>query len=148
MLKRKPANEYHQKLPHYESKYEPKQNNIDFESAKKVLMEADKKIAEKRRFERIYHAIETMTYTKYEVIPGNKKIFIYGLKYVKTVKIDNYILMGCESEELYENDKLFVFWSNKFINAEMQKRKIKITGWPFLTLLRRNSFFKVQGIGM
>ena len=27
----------------YESKYEPKQNNIDFESAKEVLMEFDKK---------------------------------------------------------------------------------------------------------
>ena len=34
MLKRKPPNEYHQMLHHYEGKYEPKQNNIDFESAK------------------------------------------------------------------------------------------------------------------
>ena len=74
MLKRKPANEYHQMLPHYDRKNEPKQNNIDFESAKEVLMEADKKIVEKGRFERIYNAIETMTYTKYEDILENKEI--------------------------------------------------------------------------
>ena len=41
MLKRKPPNQYHQMLPHYEGKYDPKQNNIGFESAKKVLMKED-----------------------------------------------------------------------------------------------------------
>ena len=38
MLKRKPPNEQHQMLPHYVGKYEPKQSNIDFESAKELLM--------------------------------------------------------------------------------------------------------------
>ena len=101
---------------------------------------------EKRRFERLYNAIETMTYTKNEDIPENKEIFIYGFKHVKTDKIDNYILIGCESDELYENNKIFNFWFNKFINEEIQKRKFKITGWSFLSLVRRNNFFKVQGI--
>ena len=40
-LKRKPPNEYHQMLPHYEGVYKPKRNTIDFESAKEVLMEKD-----------------------------------------------------------------------------------------------------------
>ena len=48
MLKRKPPNEYHQMLPHYEGKYEPKQNNFDFESARKILMKEDDKMVEKR----------------------------------------------------------------------------------------------------
>ena len=37
-LKRKPPNEKHQMLPHYVGKYEPKENNIDFETAKNILM--------------------------------------------------------------------------------------------------------------
>ena len=41
MLKRKPPNQYHQMLPYYEGNYELKQINIDFESAKNILMEAD-----------------------------------------------------------------------------------------------------------
>ena len=43
-------------FPCYEGKYEPKQNNIDFESAKEVLMKEDDKMVVKRRFERIYNA--------------------------------------------------------------------------------------------
>ena len=120
-LKRKPPNEKHQMLPYYEGKYEPKQNIIDFESAKEILMKEDYKMIVKRRFERIYNAIETMTYTKYEDISENNEIFIYGFKHVKTDKIDNYKLIGCESDELYENDKLFNFWSNKYINEDIQK---------------------------
>ena len=41
-LKREPANENDQMLPFYEGKYESKQNNIDFISAKE-LMKQDKK---------------------------------------------------------------------------------------------------------
>ena len=41
MLKKKPANEYHQMLPCFVGEYEPKQNKNDFESAKEALMEAD-----------------------------------------------------------------------------------------------------------
>ena len=60
--------------------------------------------------------------------------------------MDNYILTGCESDELFENDKLFTFWSNKFINDKMRKIKFKIKEWPFMTLVRRNNFSKVQAI--
>ena len=55
MLKRKHPNEYHQMLPHYEGKYDPKQNNIDFDSAKDILMKEDDKMVVKRRFERIHN---------------------------------------------------------------------------------------------
>ena len=47
MLKRKPAQEYHQVLPHYIVEYEPRQKIIDFESANEVLMEAGKNDCEK-----------------------------------------------------------------------------------------------------
>ena len=145
-LKRKPPNEYHQMLPHYQGVYEPKQNNINFESAKEILMKEDYKMVVKRRFERIYTALESMDYTKYEDISENKEIFVYGIKHVKTDKIDNYILIGCESDELFENDKLFNFWSNKYINNEIEKRNFQISGWPFITLVKRNNFFKIQSI--
>ena len=61
MLKRRPVNENYQMLPYYEGEYRLKQNNIDFESAKEVLMEVVKKMVEKSRIERIYNAIETVT---------------------------------------------------------------------------------------
>ena len=146
MLKRKPPNKQHQMLPHYVGKYEPKQNNNNFESAKIILMKEDNKMILKRRFEKRYDAIESMSYTKYENITENKEIFIYGLKHVKTDKIDNYILIACESDELYENDKLFNIWSNKFINNEIEKKTFQIPGWPFMTLVKRNNFFKIQSI--
>ena len=90
--------------------------------------------------------MESKSYNKNEDISENKEIFVYGFKYVKTDKVDNYILIGCESDVLYENDKLFNFWSNKFINKEIEKRYFNITGWPFMTLVKRNNFFKTQGI--
>ena len=74
MLKRKPANKYHQMLPYYIGEQEPKQNNNDFESAREMLMTKDYKVVVKRRFEMIYNAMETMTYTKYEDIPENKVV--------------------------------------------------------------------------
>ena len=146
-LKRKPPNEYHQMLPHYEGVYEPKQNNIDFETAKNILMEEDDKMIKQRRFERIYNMMmDFKTYIKYEDIPENKEIFIYFFKHVKTDKVDIYILIASESDELFENDKLFNIWSNKLINNEIENRNFKLTGWPFMTLVKRNNFFKIQGI--
>ena len=121
MLIRKPPNEYHQMLPHYVGKYEHKQNNIDFDSAKDILMKEDDKMVVKRRFERI------------------------SFKHVKTEKVNNYILIASESDELHENDKLFNIWSNKLINKEIENRNFKLTGWPFMTLVKRNNFFKIQG---
>ena len=146
-LKRKPPNQYHQMLPDYVGKYEPKQNNIDFESAKDSLMEEDDKMIKQRRFERIYNMMSDFkTYIKYEDIPENKEIFIYSFKHIKTDKVDNYILITSESDELHENDKLFNIWSNKLINKEIENRNFKLTGWPFMTLVKRNNFFKIQGI--
>ena len=146
MLKRNPPNEHHQMLPCYKGKYEVKQNNIDFESAKNILMKEDYKMIEKRRFERINDMTSFKSYIKYEDISENKEIFIYGFKHVKTDKVDNYILIASESDELHENDKLFTIWSNKLINKEIENRNFKLTGWPFITLVKRNNFFKIQGI--
>ena len=125
MLTRKPPFEKHQMLPYYENDYKPKQNSIDFESAKEVLTETDIKKFEKRQFERIYNAIESMTYTKYKDIPEHEEIFIYGFKHVGTAKVDKYILIRCESDELFENDKLFNFWSNNFIIKDTEMRNFK-----------------------
>ena len=65
MLKRKPANEYHQMLPNYEGKYESRQNKIVFESAKEVLMTAVQPMFEKRRFETKNYMIACKSYIKY-----------------------------------------------------------------------------------
>ena len=147
MLKRKPPNQYHQMIPHYVGKNEPKQSIIDFESAKDILMKEDDKMVVKRRFERIYHMMmDFKSYIKYEDIPENKEIFIYSFKPVQTDKVEIYILIGSESDELHENDKLFNIWSNKLINKEIENRNFKLTGWPFMTLVKRNNFFKIQGI--
>ena len=134
MLKRKPPNEYHQVLPRYKGKYEPKQNNIDFESAKEILMKADDEMVVETRFERIINKMmDFKSYTKNEDIPESKEIFVYSFKHVKTDKVNNYILVGSDSDEFYENDKLFNFWSNKFINKEIENRNFKLKGWSFMT---------------
>ena len=103
-------------------------------------------MVEKRRFDRMYNAIETMNYTKYDDVPVNEEIFVYGFKQIKRVKINNHILIGCESHGLFENDQLFNFWANKFTNKLMEKRYFKITGWPFMTLVKRNNVFNIQSI--
>ena len=145
-LKRKPPNEQHQVLSHYVGKYEPKQNNIDFESAKDILMKEDDKMVVKRRFERIRNIMDYKSYTKNEYIPENKEIFVYSFKPVKTDKVEYYILIASESDELHEKDELFNIWSNKLINKEIENRIFKLTGWPSMTLVKRNNFFKIQGI--
>ena len=109
-------------------------------------MKEDYKMIKQRRFEKIYSALESMDYTKHEDIPENKEIFIYGFKHIKTGKIDNYFLIGCEADELYENNNLFNFWSNKIINKEIEMTNFEITGWLFMTLVKRNNFFKIQGL--
>ena len=134
-------------LPYYTGEYDPKQNNIDFESAKDSLMKEDNKMLIQRRFERIINMmLDFKWYIKYEDIPGNKEIIIYSFKPVQTNKVENYILIASESDELHENDKLFNIWSNKLINKEIENRNFKLTGWPFMTLVERNNFFKIQGI--
>ena len=144
MLKRKPANENYQMLPYYASEYKPKQNNIDFESAREILMNENYEIVVKRRFERVCYKKECKLYMKKEDKPENKEIFNYGFKHIKTDNFDSYILFGCESDELFESDILFNFWSNKFKNTEIEKRKFRKTGWSFLTLLKGKNLFKIK----
>ena len=127
MLKRKPANEYYQMLPYYEGKYEPRQKYIDFDSASKVLMKKDDKTVVKRRFERINKMIACKSHIKYEDVPENKELFFYRFKRFKTDNINYHILIGSESDVLYEYNKLFNFWYNEFINKEIEKRDFKIT---------------------
>ena len=148
-LKRKPPNEKHEMLPCYVGKYEPRHTNIDNESAKEILMKEDYKMIKQRRFERLYNMMmDFKSYIKYEDIPENKEIFIYSFKPVQTDKVDNYILIASESDELHKNDKLFNIWSNKLINKDIENRNFKLTGWPFMTLVKRNNFFKIQGISI
>ena len=116
VLKRKPANEYYQMLPYYIGEFETKLNIIDFDSATEILLTAEKPLIQKRRFERKYSMIICKSYKKNEDIPESKEIIVYGFKHNRTDKIDKYILIGLKSDESYENDKLFNFWTNKFIS--------------------------------
>ena len=84
---------------------------------------------QKRLFETINNVIACNFYIKNEDNPENKVIFVYGFKRIRTDKVDKYIIIGCESDGLYENNKLFNFWSNKFIKEEIEKRKLKMTEW-------------------
>ena len=61
-------------------------------------------------------------------INENKETIIYGFKHVKTDQVEKYTMIGCESDELYEHDKLFKFWSNKGVKKEIEKRDFKMTG--------------------
>ena len=89
MLERKPPNQHHQMLHYYDGKYETRQNNIEFESAKEVLTIEDYKIVVQRRLERVFNMMmECNSYTK------NKEIFVYSFKQFKTEKVDKYILIG------------------------------------------------------
>ena len=91
-------------------------------------------MVEKRRFERIHIAIETMTYTKYKDFFENKEIFVYGFKHMKTDKVDIYILLGCASDELHERDKVFYFWSSKCKNKGIELRIFKKNRMAFYAI--------------
>ena len=41
------------------------------------------------------------------------------------------MVIGCELDEFYGNDKLVNIWSNLFLNEEIKKRDFKIMGWLF-----------------
>ena len=90
--------------------------------------------------------MECESYMKNEDNPENEEIFFNGFKHIKTDEIDNYISIGCESDKLHENDKLFDFWFKKFIIKEIEVRDFKITGWSFMTLVKRDNFFKILSI--
>ena len=65
---------------------------------------------------------------------------------LKQIKINKFILFGCESDETIEIIKLFNNWSYIFINEDREKRNFKVTGWPFMTLVKGNNFFNFQGV--
>ena len=48
------------------------------------------------------------------------------LNILKQKKVDNYESIGYELDQLYENDKLFSFCFNNFINREIEMREFKI----------------------
>ena len=78
--------------------------------------------------------------------PENIEIFVYGLKHNKTKNADTYIIIGCGSDELNENNKLYNFCSHKFVNRQIEMRVFKITGWKFMTLFKGNNFFKIHSV--
>ena len=74
---------------------------------------------------------------KHQDVPENKEIFIYGFVHIETDEIDKNILIGCESDGIFENDKLCKFWSNKILDKEIEIRNLKTTGWSFMTLVTK-----------
>ena len=99
-------------------------------------MKEDDEMVVKRRFEGIISMMECKPYIENEDNFENEIRDIYGFKRNKTDNIDNYKLLGCESNNLYDKHKLFNFWSINFINEEIQKRKFKIPGRQFMTLVK------------
>ena len=73
-------------LPYHESEYKPKQINFDFESARENLMNEDVKTNEKRCFDRIHNAIESMAYTKIEIFFTTKGYLFMDSKIIKQIK--------------------------------------------------------------
>ena len=98
MFKRKLANEFYQMLPYYIGEFVPKLNNIQFESARETLTEEVDEMVVKNCFERIYNMMECNLYMKVEDFPENKELSVYGCKDKKTNKIENFLLVGCESD--------------------------------------------------
>ena len=92
--------------------------------------------------------ITCKSYTKKEGFLENNDIFDFGFKHINREKIDNFKLFGCERDELHEKDKLFNFWSNRFLDKEIEKRDVRIAGWYFMTLFKRNNFSKNQSISL
>ena len=91
--KRKPVEYYCQMLPLFIGEHEPKQNNIDFESAREILLIEYDEMVMKRRSERIYKTIECESYNKNEDFLENKLINVCTNKFINKVmeKRDFYI---------------------------------------------------------
>ena len=124
-------------LPWYVGEDKPKTLKINFKAAKEVLVTAEEPTIENKRFERINTMMACKSYIKNKDFPENKKIFITGFKHIKT---DEYIPIGCDSEEIYENEKRIHFWSDKLLNEEIEKRDFIVTRWLFLNSVKRNNF--------
>ena len=81
MLKAKPTNEYYQMRPYYVGEYEPKQKNIDLESAIESLLKGDDKMVVKRCSERIYNIMESKIYMKNENYWKQREIYSWTHTY-------------------------------------------------------------------
>ena len=75
-------------------------------------------------------------------IPENQEVSLHGFNHISTDKIDNYILIACESKKIYENDNNFNSSSHTFSNTDIEMRNFKITQWYFMTVVKRNNFLK------
>ena len=53
--------------------------------------------------------MECKSYKRDKDIAENKELFIIESEHIKTKKMDNDILIGCELDDFYEIDKLFYF---------------------------------------
>ena len=80
-----------QMLLWFEVEYIPRQNSIDFESAKEISMEVDKRIIESRRFEMVKTMSESKSCMRNEEFSQNIVMFVYGLKHIKTKNVELYI---------------------------------------------------------
>ena len=105
-------------------------------------MKEDDKMVVKRRFDRIYNAMENMAYTSYEYFPENKEIFVYGFKHIKTDKVDTYLGIGLGSDDIYENEKLFNFWSNKIFKLRYRNEKVQNNRFAFHNAGKKITFLK------
>ena len=52
--------------------------------------------------------------------------------------MDNYFLIGCESIEVYETDKIINFWSNKFMKK--RDREFRKNGLGFFETGQKPTF--------
>ena len=65
-----------QMLPRYEVEHIPRQNSIDYKSAKEISMEVDRRIIETRRFEMINTMLKSKSCMRNEEIPENIVMFV------------------------------------------------------------------------
>ena len=126
MSKRQSSNEHHQMLAWYLGEYKPKTSTINLEAAKHVLLTPEKPMIKNRRFGGTNDIIACESYMKHQDVPENKGIFAYGFQHIKTVKTNNYILFGCNSDEKHEIDRKFNFCCFKSLNEKIEKRDFKI----------------------
>ena len=142
MLKRQPPKEKYEMLPRYVGDYTSRTAVINFQTANEFLLDAEKRMIDKRRFRRKNSMTECKSYMKHEDAPEKKELFVYGFKHTKTDKIDNYTLIGSESDDLNKNIELISFWSSEFANKEMEIRIFGVPVWLFLSLVKKTIFLE------
>ena len=103
MLKRKPPNEYHQMLPHYEGEYKP--NKVI------LILNLQEKLWWKKKLKKLWEDVSRGYITRWSVnrtwktkiyLKTKRFLFMYSnmSKQIKSITIIT--IIGCETEELYE----------------------------------------------